>query len=36
MNQGNETHTAGVVIFVFSFALSALVNKATEREPLEF
>lgn len=26
----------GVVIFVFSFALSALVNKATEREPLEF
>lgn len=26
----------GVVIFVFSFALSALVNRATEREPLEF
>ncbi len=26
----------GVVIFVFSFALSAVVNKATEREPLEF
>lgn len=26
----------GVVIFVFSFALSALVNKATDREPLEF
>lgn len=26
----------GVVIFVFSFALSAFVNKATEREPLEF
>jgi N-acetylglucosamine transport system permease protein len=26
----------GVVIFVFSFALSALVNKVTEREPLEF
>ena len=27
---------AGVVIFIFSFILSALVNKATEREPLEF
>lgn len=27
---------AGVVIFVFSFALAALVNKVTEREPLEF
>ena len=26
----------GVVIFIFSFALSALVNKVTEREPLEF
>lgn len=26
----------GVVIFLFSFALSALVNKVTEREPLEF
>lgn len=26
----------GVVIFVFSFALSALVNKVTERETLEF
>lgn len=26
----------GVVIFVFSFALSALVNKVTKREPLEF
>lgn len=26
----------GVVIFVFSFALSALVNKVTERAPLEF
>ncbi|MDO4261311.1 MAG: sugar ABC transporter permease [Eubacteriales bacterium] len=26
----------GVVIFLFSFALSALVNRATEREPLEF
>ena len=26
----------GVVIFVFSFALSALINKVTEREPLEF
>ena len=26
----------GVVIFVFSFALSACVNKATSREPLEF
>lgn len=25
----------GVVIFLFSFALSALVNKVTEREPLE-
>ena len=23
----------GVVIFIFSFALSALVNKVTEREP---
>ncbi len=27
---------AGVVIFVFSFALSALVNRVTRREPLEF
>ena len=26
----------GVVIFLFSFALSALVNKVTERDPLEF
>lgn len=26
----------GVVIFLFSSALSALVNKATDREPLEF
>ena len=26
----------GVVIFLFSFALSALVNKATERKALEF
>ena len=26
----------GVVIFLFSFALSAMVNKVTEREPLEF
>ena len=26
----------GVVIFLFSFALSACVNKATSREPLEF
>lgn len=26
----------GVVIFLFSFALSAIVNKATERQPLEF
>ena len=26
----------GVVIFLFSFALSALVNKVTEREALEF
>lgn len=26
----------GVVIFLFSFALSALINKVTEREPLEF
>ena len=26
----------GVAIFVFSFALSACVNKATSREPLEF
>ncbi len=27
---------AGVVIFLFSFLLSALVNKVTKREPLEF
>ncbi len=27
---------AGVVIFLFSFALSALVNRATKRKPLEF
>lgn len=27
---------AGVVIFLFSFLLSALVNRATRREPLEF
>lgn len=27
---------AGVVIFLFSFALSALVNKATEREVLQY
>ena len=26
----------GVVIFLFSFALSALINKVTQREPLEF
>ena len=26
----------GVIIFLFSFALSALVNKVTNREPLEF
>ena len=26
----------GVVIFLFSFALSALVNQVTDREPLEF
>ncbi len=26
----------GVVVFLFSFLLSALVNKATKREPLEF
>ena len=26
----------GVVIFLFSFALSACVNKATSRVPLEF
>ena len=26
----------GVVIFLFSFALSALLNKVTERDPLEF
>lgn len=26
----------GVMIFLFSFAFSALVNKVTEREPLEF
>ena len=27
---------SGVVIFLFSFLLSALVNKVTKREPLEF
>ena len=27
---------AGVVIFIFSFALSAVVNRVTRREPLEF
>ena len=27
---------SGVIIFVFSFALSALVNKVTERAPLEY
>ncbi len=27
---------AGVVIFLFSFLLSAMVNKVTYREPLEF
>ena len=27
---------AGVVIFIFSFALSALVNKATQRETLQY
>lgn len=26
----------GVVVFLFSFALSAIVNRATKREPLEF
>ena len=26
----------GVVVFLFSFALSALVNKVTERDVLEF
>ena len=26
----------GAVIFVFSFALSAVVNKVTERDALEF
>ena len=26
----------GVVVFLFSFLLSALVNKVTKREPLEF
>ena len=26
----------GVVIVLFSFALSAVVNKVTDREPLEF
>lgn len=26
----------GVVIFIFSFALSAVVNKVTEREPLQY
>ena len=35
--RGNMMDMAiGVVIFIFSFALSALVNKVTEREPLEF
>ena len=35
--KGNIVDMAiGVVIFIFSFALSALVNKVTEREPLEF
>ena len=35
--RGNVIDMAiGVVIFIFSFALSALVNKVTEREPLEF
>ena len=35
--RGNVMDMAiGVVIFIFSFALSALVNKVTEREPLEF
>ena len=27
---------AGVIIFLFSFLLSAMVNWATKREPLEF
>ena len=26
----------GAVVFIFSFALSAIVNKVTKREPLEF
>jgi len=26
----------GVIVFLFSFGLSALVNLATKREPLEF
>ena len=26
----------GVVVFSFSFALAAIVNKVTKREPLEF
>ena len=26
----------GVVVFTFSFALAAIVNKVTKREPLEF
>ena len=26
----------GAVVFIFSFVLSALVNKATKREPLQF
>ena len=35
--RGNVLDMAiGVVIFLFSFALSACVNKATSRDPLEF
>lgn len=26
----------GVVVFIFSFALSAIVNAVTKREPLEY
>ena len=26
----------GVVVFIFSFALSALINLVTKREPIEF
>ena len=35
--RGNVLDMAvGVVVFTFSFALAAIVNKVTKREPLEF